>query len=127
MRWDNVTHLFLPRLVENGQFLVGVSPNSTVVPPDTWRDIVYLESGYLQLLWVGGVPLLVGFIALSWTVLSLTRRLEFADRQCRCMRIRPQHRLVDGLGLVADGSAPVHARAERPALHAHCHRHGSSG
>jgi hypothetical protein len=71
-----VTHLFLPHLVENGRFLVGVSPNSTVVPPDTWRDIVYLESGYLQLLWVGGVPLLVGFIALSVTVLSLTRRLS---------------------------------------------------
>jgi hypothetical protein len=76
VRWDNVTHLFLPHLVENGRFLVGVSPNSTVVPPDTWRDIVYLESGYLQLLWVGGVPLLVGFIALSVTVLSLTRRLS---------------------------------------------------
>ena len=76
VRWDNVTHLFLPHLVENGRFLVGVSPNSTVVPPDTWRDIVYLESGYLQLLWVGGVPLLVGFIALSWTVLSLTHRLS---------------------------------------------------
>jgi hypothetical protein len=76
VRWDNVTHLFLPHLVENGRFLVGVSPNSTVVPPDTWRDIVYLESGYLQLLWVGGVPLLLGFIALSWTVLSLTHRLS---------------------------------------------------
>ena len=76
VRWDNVTHLFLPHLVENGRFLVGVSPNSTVVPPDTWRDIVYLESGYLQFLWVGGVPLLVGFIALSWTVLSLTHRLS---------------------------------------------------
>jgi hypothetical protein len=76
VRWDNVTHLFLPHLVENGRFLVGVSPNSTIVPPDTWRDIVFLESGYLQLLWVGGVPLLVGFIALSVTVLSLTRRLS---------------------------------------------------
>jgi hypothetical protein len=76
VRWDNVTHLFLPHLVEDGGFLVGVSPNSTVVPPDTWRDIVYLESGYLQLLWIGGVPLLLGFIALSWTVLSLTHRLS---------------------------------------------------
>ena len=76
MRWDNVTHLYLPELVEHGRFLVGVSPNSDVVPPDTWRDVVYIESGYLHLLWVGGVPLLVGFIALSVTVLSLTRRLS---------------------------------------------------
>jgi hypothetical protein len=71
-----LTYFYIPRLVHNGQFLVGVSPNSVVVPPDTARDVVYLESGYLQFLWVGGVPLLVGFIALSVAVFRLTRRLE---------------------------------------------------
>jgi hypothetical protein len=76
VRWDNVTHLYLPQLVENGRFLVGVSPDSVVVPPDTWRDVVYLESGYLQLLWVGGVPLLVGFVVLSRAVLMLAGRLS---------------------------------------------------
>jgi hypothetical protein len=65
VRWDNLTYFYIPRLVHNGQFLVGVSPNSVVVPPDTARDVVFLESGYLQLLWVGGAPLLGGFIALS--------------------------------------------------------------
>jgi hypothetical protein len=76
VRWDNLTHLYIPDLLENGRFLVGVSPNSVVVPPDTWRDVVYLESGYLQLLWIGGVPLLVAFVALSWAVLTLTGRLS---------------------------------------------------
>jgi hypothetical protein len=76
VRWDNVTHLFLPHLMQSGQFLIGVSPDPTVVPPDTWRDLVYLESGYLQLLWIGGVPLLIAFIVLTRTVLSLTDRLS---------------------------------------------------
>jgi hypothetical protein len=76
VRWDNVTHLFLPHLMQNGHFLIGVSPDATVLPPDTWRDVVYLESGYLQLLWIGGMPLLIAFIVLTRTVLSLTDRLS---------------------------------------------------
>lgn len=76
VRRYNLTHIYLPELVENGRFLIGVSPNSVLVPPDTWREVVYLESGYLQFLWVGGVPLLVGFVVLSWAVLGLTRRLS---------------------------------------------------
>jgi hypothetical protein len=76
VRWDNLTYFYIPRLVHNGQFLVGVSPNSVVVPPDTVRDVVYLESGYLQLLFVGGMPLLVGFVALFVAVFRLTCRLE---------------------------------------------------
>ena len=76
VRWDNLTYFYIPRLVHNGQFLVGVSPNSVVVPPDTARDVVFLESGYLQFLWVGGLPLLLAFVALSAAVFRLTRRLE---------------------------------------------------
>jgi hypothetical protein len=76
VRWDNLTYFYIPQLVHNGHFLLGVSPNSVVIPPDTARDVVFLESGYLQFLWVGGVPLLVGFIALSMAVFRLTRRLE---------------------------------------------------
>jgi lipopolysaccharide/colanic/teichoic acid biosynthesis glycosyltransferase len=74
VRWENVTHIYVPELVENGGFLVGVSPNSVVVPPDMWRTAVYLESGYLEFLWIGGVPLLAGFVVLSRAVFRLTRR-----------------------------------------------------
>jgi hypothetical protein len=85
VRWDNVTYLYLPKLAANAGFLVGVTPDSTVVPPDTWRDIVYLESGYLHLLWVGGLPLLIGFVMLSWVVLTSTSRLSsYADAVGAC-------------------------------------------
>lgn len=76
VRWDNLSHLYFPELFGNGRFLVGVSPNSVVVPPDTWRDTVWLESGYLQVLWIGGVPLLVAFGVLARSVLKYTDRLS---------------------------------------------------
>ncbi len=72
IRWNNISELFLPSLLDGG-WILGVSPNATVVPPDVWRDIVYLESGYLWLLWVGGVPLLgavVGFLITAWRTLG---------------------------------------------------------
>ena len=76
VRWDNLSHLYLPELVDNGRFLVGVSTNSVKLPPDTARQVIFLESGYLQFLWVGGVPLLIGFGVLSWAVLKLTHRVS---------------------------------------------------
>lgn len=74
-RWDNISHFYLPRLDDFG-FVLGVSPDSVLPAPETWRDLIYLESGYLQLLWVGGLPLLAAFIWLSVAVLTTTSRLR---------------------------------------------------
>ena len=74
-RWDNLTHFYLPRL-GNFHFVLGVSPNSVLPAPETWRDVIYLESGYLQFLWVGGIPLLAAFVWLSVAVLRTTSRLQ---------------------------------------------------
>ncbi|WP_433782277.1 sugar transferase [Actinomycetospora sp. CA-101289] len=71
-RWDNLTHFYLPALGDFG-FLLGVRPASVLPAPETWRDVVYLESGYLELLWVGGLPLLLGFAWLTVAVLRTAR------------------------------------------------------
>ncbi|WP_093149791.1 hypothetical protein [Saccharopolyspora antimicrobica] len=73
-RWDNLTTFYLPQLAE-GRFVFGISPNSVLTAPETWRDVIYLESGYLHFLWVGGIPLLVAFAWLSVAVLRGASRL----------------------------------------------------
>jgi hypothetical protein len=75
VRWDNLSYLYFPDLFGRNGFLIGVSPNSVKVPPDVWREEVWLESGYLQLLWTGGVPLLVAFVVLSCVLLKCAGRL----------------------------------------------------
>ena len=61
VRWSNVTTLYLPRLA-GFRWVFGVRPDTTLIPPETWRDIVYLESGYLWLFYVGGIPLVLTFL-----------------------------------------------------------------
>jgi len=61
IRWSNVTTLYLPRLA-GFRWVFGVRPDTTLIPPETWRDIVYLESGYLWLFYVGGIPLVLAFL-----------------------------------------------------------------
>jgi hypothetical protein len=34
-----------------------------VPAPETWRDWVYIESGYVWLVWIGGLPFLLAFVA----------------------------------------------------------------
>lgn len=75
VRLDNLTTFYLPRLEGLGA-VFGVGPNSVLVPPETWRKVIYLEGGYLQFLWVGGLPLLAAFVWLSIVVLWTCRRIE---------------------------------------------------
>ncbi|MGY1812815.1 hypothetical protein [Blastococcus sp. SYSU D00820] len=72
-RWDNLTSFYLPGLGD-WRWVLGVSPNSVLRAPETWREEIYLEYGYLQFLWVGGVPLLLAFVWLSVAVLRHARR-----------------------------------------------------
>lgn len=73
-RWDNLSSFYLPRFDWLG-VLVGVSPNPVLAAPETWREVIYLEAGYLQFLWIGGIPLLLAFGWLSVAVLRSTGRL----------------------------------------------------
>jgi lipopolysaccharide/colanic/teichoic acid biosynthesis glycosyltransferase len=55
--------------------VLGVGPNSVLRAPETWREVIYLEYGYLQFLWVGGLPLLAAFVWLSVGVLRHARQV----------------------------------------------------
>jgi hypothetical protein len=68
VRLDNLTTFYLPRL-GGFRFVLGVRPDSVLIAPETWRQYIYLESGYLWLLWVGGIPLLLAFV--WWLRLTL--------------------------------------------------------
>lgn len=73
-RWNNLSTFYLPRFGFIN-VLLGVSPNSVLPAPERWREVIYLESGYLELLWIGGIPLLAAFIWLSVAVLRGTGKL----------------------------------------------------
>jgi hypothetical protein len=75
-RYDNLVHLFLPHFTWLTT-LIGVSPNEVLPAPETWRSVVYLESGVLYFLWIGGIPLLTAFIWLSVRVLRAARPVAF--------------------------------------------------
>jgi hypothetical protein len=78
-RWSNLSNFYLPRFGFIN-VLLGVSPNSVLPAPERWREVIYLESGYLELLWIGGIPLLAAFFWLSVAVLRRTGKLMAQSR-----------------------------------------------
>jgi hypothetical protein len=75
-RWTNLQRFFLPELGADGNWLLGVRPAPRLPAPDAWRDWVYIESGYVWLLWIGGLPFLLAFLA--FVVVALRRLLAVA-------------------------------------------------
>ncbi|MGH3971778.1 MAG: hypothetical protein ACRDS9_00395, partial [Pseudonocardiaceae bacterium] len=73
-RWNNLSDHYLPRF-DFINVLIGVSPNSVLPAPERWREVIYLEGGYLQLLWIGGIPLLAAFVWLAVAVLRRSQEL----------------------------------------------------
>ncbi|MGH8984194.1 MAG: hypothetical protein ACRDY6_10025 [Acidimicrobiia bacterium] len=73
-RIDNLTHFYLPQL-GGFQWVLGVRPDSVLPAPETWREVIYLESGLLWLLWVGGVPLLIAFVWFLYAAFAHVRAL----------------------------------------------------
>lgn len=71
-RLDNLAHMYLPHF-NWLTTLIGVSPNEVLQAPERWRQVIYLESGVLYFVWVGGIPLLAAFIWLSVRVLRAAR------------------------------------------------------
>jgi peptidoglycan biosynthesis protein MviN/MurJ (putative lipid II flippase) len=71
VRIDNLRTLYLPEF-RGLRWLFGVRPDSVATPLDRGRQVAFLESGYLSLLWIGGIPLLVSYVGF---VVASTRSL----------------------------------------------------
>jgi hypothetical protein len=69
-RWENLSRFFLPPLFDENGWILGVQPAARVPAPENWRVFVYIESGYMWLLWTGGIPLLIAY----FTFLALGMR-----------------------------------------------------
>jgi hypothetical protein len=76
-RIDNLSNFYLPRL-GGFNWVLGVRPDSVLPAPETWRDVIYLESGLLWFFWVGGIPLFLGFVWFVHAALRHTRQVARA-------------------------------------------------
>lgn len=70
-RLANLRDFFLPEIFSGTNWLTGVRPAARVPAPEPWRDWVYIESGYVWLMWIGGLPFLLAFgclvaVAAGW-------------------------------------------------------------
>ncbi len=74
-RLHNLQHYVWPKLATGINWVVGVRPSAKVPIGNGAAPYVYIESGYLWLLWVGGIPLLVAFVVFLVANLRATRRV----------------------------------------------------
>lgn len=72
-RLDNLNDFILPQFANGWNILFGVRPAARVAAPETWREWIFIESGYLWLVWSGGIPLLVAF---SYFMITCLRMLK---------------------------------------------------
>jgi hypothetical protein len=77
-RWENLETYFLPEIFSGLNWLVGVRPAARLPASETWREWIYIESGYVWLLWIGGLPFLAAF---GFFVLTACQQLLWVARE----------------------------------------------
>ncbi|MGY1886088.1 hypothetical protein ACI799_12415 [Blastococcus sp. SYSU DS0753] len=72
-RLGNLATYVWPELSSGLNWLFGVRTAARIPAPESWRDWIYIESGYAWLLWNGGVPLLLAFVAFAYYAFKASR------------------------------------------------------
>jgi hypothetical protein len=76
-RIDNLTNFYIPQM-SGFRWVLGVRPDPVLNAPETWRQTIYLESGYLYFFWAGGIPLFLGFLWWLRNAFRMTARVARA-------------------------------------------------
>jgi hypothetical protein len=70
-RIENLQTYFLPEFSNGWNALLGVRPAARVpAPVESGREWIFIESGYVWLVWSGGISLVLAFVFFLWTTLS---------------------------------------------------------
>ena len=78
-RYHNLTTYFWPQIESGWNWLLGVQPAARIAGPSgTGRVYIYIESGYVWLLWSGGLVMLAAFAFFTWTALREVARIARA-------------------------------------------------
>ncbi|MGY1844779.1 hypothetical protein [Modestobacter sp. SYSU DS0875] len=76
-RIANLRTFIFPRLGEQSDWLFGVQTSARIPAPEPWREWIWIESGYVWLLWNGGLPLLMAFLAYVLLAIRASRGLVY--------------------------------------------------
>ena len=78
IRLANLRSYFWPPLVSDNNWILGVRPSARVAVSSRAGGFVWIESGYIWLLWGGGIPLLASYI--GFVVVVLRKAWAYAQR-----------------------------------------------